>query len=185
MTIRRSDIKQEARATGVALVKAAGIVLLAGTLSGPSFGADDGGSRHQLNPGVRPGDVVILRRVEPAPVNRVKRHEGPITSRVNARDAVINTQQRINGITAVSLTDERAAGVRGSVQGAMNTLHRTLGTSGQPRSGGAAGGAGNRAASSLGGGSGGGGGVAGRVTSATSGISGTVGQALSPLAGRN
>ncbi|HSH49435.1 MAG TPA: hypothetical protein VK991_12695, partial [Halomonas sp.] len=152
MMIRRSGIRQEARAAGVALAKAAGIVLLAGTLSGPSFGADSSGSGHQLNPGVRPGDVVILRRVESAPVNRVKRHAGPITSRVNARDAVIGTQQRISGITAVSLTDERAAGVRGSVQGSMNSLHRTLGTNGQPRNGGAAGGASNRAASGLGGG---------------------------------
>lgn len=167
------------------VAKAAGAVLLVGVLSGPSFSAAAGAAGHQLNPGVKPGDIVVMRRVEPAPINRVKRYGGPITSRVNPRDTVIDTQQQINGVQAVSLTDVQAAGVRGSVQGSMNTLHRTLGTDSQRMNSGLAGGAGSRTGSSLGGGVGGGGGVAGRVTSATSGLAGTIGKAMSPLTGRN
>lgn len=165
--------------------KAAGALLLAGVLSGPSFSATDSSAGHQLNPGVKPGDIVIMRRVEPAPVNRVKRYGGPITSRVNPRDTVIDTQQRINGVQAISLTDDRAAGIRGSVQGSMGSMHQVLGTGSQQMNSGLAGGAGSRTASSLGGGISGGGGVAGRVTSATSGLGGTIGKALSPLTGRN
>lgn len=159
-------------------------VLFTAALSGSWVAVADTPAGHQLNPGVKPGDVVILRRVEAAPINRVKRHGGPVTSRVNARDTVIDAQQRINGINAVSLTDERAAGVRSSVQGSMGSLHRTLGTHSRVVNGEALGST-NRATSSLGGGSTGGGGVASRVTSATSGIAGSIGQALSPLTGRD
>ncbi|GAB2727111.1 hypothetical protein GCM10027172_21840 [Halomonas garicola] len=162
--------------------RAAGVALLTVALSAPGVAIADAATGHQLKPRVRPGDIVIQRRVEAAPINRVERHGGPITSKVNVRDTV---QQRLNGINAVSLTDERAAGIRGSVQGSLAPLHHTLGTS--SRMNGAAGSTSQRAAGSLGGGSGGGGGggVAGRVTSATSGISGTVGRALSPLTGRD
>jgi len=163
----------------LAINRAAGVALLAVALGGPCVASADAAAGHQLKPRVRPGDIVIQRRVEAAPINRVERHGGPITARVNVRDRV---QQQLNGINAVSLTDERAAGIRGSVQTSLAPLHRTLGTNGQLVSGSS-----NRAASSLGGGSGGGGGggIAGRVTSATSGISGTIGRALSPLTGRD
>lgn len=163
-----------------AINQAAGVALLAVALGMPGVASADTAAGHQLKPRVRPGDIVIQRRVEGAPINRVERYGGPITSRVNVRETV---QQQLNGINAVSLTDERAAGIRGSVQSSLAPLHRTLGTDSQ-RVNGATGGASNRAASSLGGGSGGGG-VAGRVTSATSGISGTIGRALSPLTGRD
>ncbi|MDN6298289.1 MAG: hypothetical protein L0J54_09745 [Halomonas sp.] len=166
--MKRLDIHQTAR-----------VALLAAAIGGPGAAAADAATDYQLKPRVRPGDIVIQRRVEAAPLNRVERHGGPITSRQNAR---ITVQEQLSGIDAVSLTDERAAGVRGSVQNSLAPLHRTLGTgSRQP------GARSNRAASSLGGGStgGGSGGIAGQVTSATSGISGTVGRALSPLTGRD
>lgn len=165
-----------------AINQAAGVALLAVALSVPGIASADAATDYPLKPRVRPGDVVIQRQVEAAPINRVTRYGGPITSRVNVRDTV---QQQLNGINAVSLTDERAAGIRGSVQRSLGSLHRTLGTENQVVRGGSPGRASNRAASSLGGGSGGGGGVAGRVTSATSGISGTIGRALSPLTGRD
>lgn len=159
------------------------VVLLMVAVSGSGAVVADAATDYQLKPRVRPGDIVIQRRVEAAPINRVERHGGPITSKVNVRDTV---HQRLNGINAVSLTDERAAGIRGSVQSPMDTLHRTLGTDSQ-RFSGAAGGVSNRAASSLGGGSSGSGGsgISGQVTSATSRMSGAIGRALSPLTGRD
>lgn len=162
-----------------AINQAASVAVLAVALGVPGIASADAATGYQLKPRVRPGDIVIQRRVEGAPINRVERYGGPITYRVNVRETV---QQRLSGINAVSLTDERAASIRGSVQRSLEPLHRTLGTDSQ-RINGATGGASNRAASSLGGGSGGG--VAGRVTSATSGISGTIGRALSPLTGRD
>lgn len=164
-----------------AINQAAGVALLAVALGVPGAAIADTAAGHQLKPRVQPGDIVIQRQVEAAPINRVKRYGGPITSRVNVRDTV---QQQLNGINAVSLTDERAAGIRGSVQSSLDPLHRTLGTDSQ-RVNGATSGASHRVANSLGGSSGRGGGVAGRVTSATSGISGTIGRALSPLTGRD
>jgi len=172
MTIQRLKVIRFARLT-----------LLTSLLVGASasIGAADTGSSHQLNPGVRPGDVVILRRVEPVPIGRSDRHDGPIEARVNARDSAMALQQRLTGIQAISLSDERAAGIRGSVGGAMKPLHRALGTGTQASRGtaGSAGGS-HRAPASLGGGS-----ATGSIGSVTSGLSGTVGKALSPLTGRN
>lgn len=165
-----------------AINRAASAVLLAAALGSSWAASADSATGYQLNPGVQPGDIVIQRRVEGAPVNRVKRHEGPITSRVNARQMV---QERLQSIGAVSLTDERAAGIRGSVQSSLGSLSRTLGTDSQRLRGGAAVRESNRAASSLGGGSGGSGSVSSQVTSATSRMSGTLGRALSPLTGRD
>lgn len=165
-----------------AINQAAGVALLAVALGVPGVVSADAETVYQLNPRVRPGDIVIQRRVEGAPINRVKRHGGPITSRVNVRETV---QQRLQGISAVSLTDERAAGIRGSVQSSLGSLNRTLGTDNQQVRGRALGGESNRAASSLGGGSGGGGGISGQVTSATSRMTGTIGRALSPLTGKD
>ncbi|SEL05134.1 hypothetical protein SAMN04488129_106114 [Halomonas daqiaonensis] len=153
--------------------------ILVGSFAGTSTA--DTGSTQQLKPGVRPGDVVILRRVEPVPVGRSDRHAGPIESRVNARDSAMDLQQRLPGVQAISLSDDRAAGIRSSVQGPVNSLHRALGTDSK-RTGGAAshGASSSRVTGSLGGGRAG-----GRVTSVTSGLSGTIGKALSPLTGRN
>ncbi|WP_146131963.1 hypothetical protein [Halomonas ventosae] len=124
---------------------------------------------------------MILRRVEPVPVGRSDRHAGPIESRVNARDSAMNLQQQLTGVQAISLSDERAAGIRSSAQGPIGSLHRALGTDSKRTRGAASHGASsNRVAGSLGGGSAG-----GSVTSVTSGLSGTIGKALSPLTGRN
>ncbi|GKW48763.1 hypothetical protein [Halomonas sp. NCCP-2165] len=140
----------------------------------------------ERNPGVNPGDIVVLRRVEPAPIGRGDRHAGPIVSKVNTRDGAMEIQQRLEGgdldvnhVTALS--DDQAAGVSSGVTG-MGAMHRILGTGSHARAGaeGHAGQALSRAAGSLGGG-----GVAGGVSAATSNISGTVGQALAPLSGRN
>lgn len=166
----------------LAINRAASAALLAVAFGSPWVAVADTATGYQLNPRVRPGDVVIQRRVEGAPINRVKRHGGPITSRVNVRETV---QGRLQGIDAVSLTDERAAGIRGSVQSSLGSLNRTLGTDNQLVRGGASGGDSNRAASSLGGGSGGGGSISSKVTSATSRMSGTVGRALAPLTGKD
>lgn len=140
----------------------------------------------QRNPGVNPGDIVVLRRVEPAPIGRADRHAGPIVSKVNTRDNAMEIQRRlqsgdldVNRFTALS--DDQAAGVSSGVTG-MGAMHRILGTGSHARSGaeGHAGQALSRSAGSLGGG-----GVAGGVSAATSNISGTVGQTLAPLSGRN
>lgn len=160
-----------------AINQAASVAVLAVALGVPGIASADAATGYQLNPRVRPGDIVIQRRVEGAPINRVERHGGPITSRVNVRETV---QHELSGINAVSLSDERAAGIRGSVQNSLDPLHRALGTDSQRANARS-----NRAAGSLGGGSSSGGGVAGQVTSATSGISGTIGRALSPMTGRN
>lgn len=177
MSTKHLDTK---RAKGVAR-----IALLMAAIASPGLAVADSATGHQLNPGVNPGDIIIQRRVEAAPINRVNRHSGPISSRVNARDGAVAVQQQLTGVSAISLTDERAAGIRSSVQSSMGSLHRTLGTDSQLVNGGASGGVNNRVTSSLGGGSRAGGGVAGRVTSATSGISGNIGRALSPLTGRD
>lgn len=172
MTIQRLQVTRLARFT-----------LLTSLLIGSSasVGAADTGASHRLNPGVRPGDVVVLRRVEPVPVGRSDRHDGPIEARVNARDNAMALQQRLTGIQAISLSDERAAGIRGSVGGSMGPLHRALGTDSQlSRGTTASAGGSHRAPASLGGGS-----ATGSIGSITSGLSGTVGKALSPLTGRN
>lgn len=92
-------------------------------------------------------------------------------------------QQRLEGgdLDAnrfTALSDDQAAGVSSGVVG-MGAMHRILGTT-RPGAEGHAGQALSRASGSLGGG-----GVAGGVSAATSNISGTVGQALAPLSGRN
>lgn len=140
----------------------------------------------QRNPGVNPGDIVVLRRVEPAPIGRADRHAGPIVSKVNVRDSAMEIQQRLEGGDLdvnrfMALSDDQAAGVSSGVTG-MEAMQRILGTGSHARPGGEghAGPALSRAAGSLGGG-----GVAGGVSAATSNISGTVGQALAPLSGRN
>lgn len=156
----------------------------AGMLGHATVGAADSSAQHNLNPGVRPGDVVILRRVDPAPIGSVDRHAGPIPSRVNVRDSGMDIQRQLTGGGIVALSDDRAAGVRSSVQ---STVGRALnpGSDALVRNGGhGVGSNSNRVAGSLGGGSGAGGGIAGSVTSATSGIAGTVGNALSPFTGR-
>lgn len=157
----------------------------AGVMAHTSLGvAADPSAHHNLNPGVRPGDVVIIRRVEPAPIGSVDRHAGPIPSRVNVRDGGMDIQRQLVGGGIVALSDDRAAGVRSSVQ---SSVGRALnpGSSALMRNGGQGGSASsNRVAGSLGGGSGVGSGIAGSVTSATSGIAGTVGNALSPFTGR-
>lgn len=167
---------------GLQLTKFARRTLLTGLLIGGSLGVAvaDTATHQQLKPGVRPGDVVILRRVEPVPVGRSDRHDGPIEARVNARDSAMALQQRLIGVQAISLSDERAAGIRSSVGGAIDPLHRALGTDRQmaPGSPGNAIGS-HRAPSSLGGGS-----ATGSIGAITSGLAGTVGQALSPLTGR-
>lgn len=150
----------------------------------PAGTAADPSAQHNLNPGVRPGDVVIIRRVGPAPIGSVDRHAGPITSRVNVRDSGVDLQRQLSGGGIVALSDDRAAGVRSSVQ---SSVGRALspGSDALVRNGGqGVGSSSSRVAGSLGGGSGAGGGIAGSVTSATSGIAATVGNALSPFTGR-
>lgn len=146
-----------------------------------SVGAAADSTRHNLNPGVMPGDVVIMRRVEPAPAGSVSRHGGPIPSRVNARDPGMEVQGQLTGGGFLALSDEQAAGVRSSGLGTPGH-NQGYGSAinGAGLQGERAMGASNRAAGSLGGGSGVGG-ITGQVTSATSGISNTIGQALSPF----
>lgn len=149
----------------------------------PSAAADPS-AHHNLNPGVRPGDVVLVREVEPAPIRSVDRHAGPIPSKVNVRDSGMDIQRQLTRGGIVALSDDRAAGVRSSIQSSMGRALNS-GSSALVRNGGQGGGASsNRVAGSLGGGSGVGSGIAGSVTSATSGIAGTVGNALSPFTGR-
>lgn len=150
----------------------------------PSLGFADGSTQHNLNPGVRPGDVVLIREVEPAPIRSVERHGGPIRSRVNVRDRGVGIQRQLSGGGIVALSDDRAAGVRSSVQDSVGRALNS-GSGALMRNGGHGESAGsNRAAGSLGGGSGVGSGISGSVTSATSGIANTVGNALSPFTGR-
>lgn len=156
--------------------------IAAGMMAHASMGvAADPSAQPHLNPGVRPGDVVILRRVEPAPIGSVDRHAGPISSRVNVLDSGMDIQRQLTSGGIVALSDDRAAGVRSSVQGSVGGALNP-GSDALVRNGGGVGS--NRVAGSLGGGSGAGGGIAGSVTSATSGIAGTVGNALSPFTGR-
>lgn len=149
----------------------------------PFLGSADGSTNPNLNPGVRPGDVVLIREVEPAPIRSVERHGGPITSRVNVRDRAMEVERQLTSGGIVALSDDQAAGVRGSVQNSMGSLHRSLVSDNRLANGSVSSGNSNRAASSLGGGSKAGG-ISSRVTSATSGIAGTVTGALSPLTGR-
>ncbi|WNK20470.1 hypothetical protein P1P91_01930 [Halomonas piscis] len=162
------------------------VTLLAAAIGGPGAVAADSALEHKLKPRVRPGDIVIQRQVEAAPINRVERHGGPITSRVNVKETV-QQKMKSNGVNAVLLTDERAAGIRGSVQSSLGSLNHTLDTDNQRVHGRAIGGESHRAASSLGGGSGGSGGsgISGQVTSATSRMSGAIDRALSPFTGRD
>ncbi|MBB3189576.1 hypothetical protein [Halomonas cerina] len=151
--------------------------LLVVALATPAAGlqADDGTSGARLNPGVLPGDIVILRDVDSAVYGQVERHAGEITSRVNARHGALEAQQRLIGIQAISLSDERAASIHGGVQGSIHHLHRALGT--HPGMGARATGSASRAPSVLGGSAG------GSVRSLTSGIADTLDGALAPLTG--
>ncbi|NAW33709.1 hypothetical protein [Halomonas alimentaria] len=144
--------------------------------------AADASTQHRLNPGVRPGDIVIMREVEPTHIRSVDRYAGPITSRANVRDAGMEMQRRLVSGGVVALSDDRAAGVRST---AVSTAGVALRHTELLRTGleGVEVGS-RRAASPLGGGSASGG-VAGRVTSATAGIAGSVNRALAPLTGRN
>ena len=165
-----------------------GMVVAGLTVAGITLGASqqvaaDASTRHNLNPGVRPGDIVIMREVEPTPIRSVDRHAGPIRSRVNPRDSAMGVPERLNTVGIVPLSDNRAAGVssgalghQGQVITSTNSLaHRVVEGMGAGTS---------RVAGAQGGGSAAGG-IAGRVTSATSGIAGNVTRALSPLTGRN
>ncbi|MCW4149593.1 hypothetical protein OM427_08630 [Halomonas sp. 18H] len=180
----KTAFQYRARPSGRIALKGRGFIkgmsvmmLAAGTgLAAPSVWADQVGQ--QLNPGVRLGDVVLVRRVEPMPMRVVDKHSGPITSRVNARDRGLEARSQVQGATVIALTDERAAGIRGSVTRAVSAGVgqgmdgvRASGGSGDLSHIGAMG-------RSLGGS---GGGIAGQVTSATGGISDTIGGAMAPL----
>lgn len=146
--------------------------------------ADVAAGQHNLNPGMKAGDIVIMRRVEPAALGSVDRHGGPIAAKVNTRDSGMAAQRELTAKGGIlSLSDEQAAGVRGSALGSMSHFQGGAATSNNValQSGRTTIRATNQVAGALGGGRGGSGGVAGTVTSATSGIANTVGQALSPL----
>lgn len=158
------------------------IIFFAATQGAANARADAAAGQHHFNPGVRAGDIVIMRRVEPAPIGSVDRHGGPIPAKVNTRDPGMDAQRKLTAEGGIlSLSDEQAAGVRSSALG--STIHFQGGTT-----------AGNVALNNsrttlratnqvtdVLSGSRGGRGIAGSVTSATSGISNTVGQALAPL----
>lgn len=145
--------------------------------------ADVVANQHNLNPGVRAGDIVIMRRVEPAPIGSVDRHGGPIPAKVNTRDPGMEAQRNLTREGGIlSLSDEQAAGVRSSALGTSGHLQGSGATTNSValHSGRTTIRATNQVTGALGGGRGSGG-IAGSVTSATSGIANTVGQALSPL----
>lgn len=100
---------------------------------------------------------------------------GEITSVVNARNGVLEAQQRLTGIQAILLCDERAAGIRSSVHRPVDHLHRALGT--RPGTDAHTTGSASRAPSALGGS------AVGHVRASTSGIADTLGLALAPLTG--
>jgi|GEM_PF-2330189 len=136
-----------------------------------------------LRPGVRPGEIVVIREVEPAPFGQVNRDSGPIRARADlmqsSRMAQATTAQlgnQTSGITAVMLNDTQAAGISSGVGGSMAQLHRSLGTGSSLGAGGNV--QSNRVAGSIGGGAAGGG-----VIGATSGIASTITGALAPLTG--
>ncbi|GEN23361.1 hypothetical protein [Halomonas cupida] len=142
-----------------------------------------------LRPGVRPGEIVIIREVEHAPVGQVNRDSGPIRARadlihssVMANRATHRIHGQMSGATAVMLSDSQAAGITSGVSSGIGRMHQVLGTSAIS--------SGNNMNNSqrLGGtpsGTGGGARVGGGVVGATSGIANTVTGALAPLgAGR-
>ncbi|WP_163558646.1 hypothetical protein [Halomonas sp. NO4] len=154
-------------------------VLMMGVATIASYAEAD--ENHRLRPGVEPGDVVILRRVEAVPAGQVDRHSGPIVSKVNARNGGLAERQNVLGIQAIALSDDRASGIRSSVQGPIGSLHSMLGTERAVSRGAMSNGSSvSRAVS----GSVGGGNAGGSVGAVTSGISGTIGNALSPLTGQ-
>ncbi len=147
-------------------------------------GVEEARGEQNLRPGVRPGEVIILREVEPAAFGQSDRVGGPIRARADLRrntelnEAVTReTHRQLSGVRAVVLTDDRAAGISSGASLGMPQLHRTLGTDVSGRSGSVSARSG-QAAGSLGGGSAGGG-----VVGVTSGLAGTIKGALSPLTG--
>lgn len=91
------------------LVISVSVMLLCAVLA-PSLKAAD---LHQA----KPGEIVIMREVTPQPHNRVDQ-EGPIISKVDLKPEPIATEYLVDpvnrSIKAIALTDEQAAGVRGS-----------------------------------------------------------------------
>lgn len=148
------------------------------------MGVEEALGQQNLRPGVRPGEVIILREVEPAAFGQSDRVGGPIRARADLRrNTELNetvtheTQRQLSGVRAVALTDARAAGISSGNSLGMPQLHRALGTDVSGRSNAAQTRSG-QAAGSLGGGSAGGG-----VVGITSGLAGTIKGALSPLTG--
>ncbi|ALM51631.1 hypothetical protein BJB45_03030 [Halomonas huangheensis] len=142
-----------------------------------------------LRPGVMPGEIVVIREVEHAPVGQVNRDSGPIRARADlihssemASRATHRIHGQMKGVTAVMLSDSQAAGVSSGVHSGIGRMHQALGTSGALGSGSAVN------SQRLGGtpaGSGGGARIGGGVVGVTSGIADTVTGALAPLtAGR-
>lgn len=154
--------------------------MVAAMLVGP--GVEEALGQQNLRPGVRPGEVIILREVEPAAFGQSDRVGGPIRARADLRrNTELNetvtqeTQRQLSGVRAVALTDARAAGISSGKSLGMPQLHRGLGTDAPGYSSAARSG---QAAGSLGGGS-----VGGGVVGITSGLADTVKGALSPLTG--
>ncbi|MCS3902987.1 hypothetical protein J2T55_000995 [Methylohalomonas lacus] len=90
-------------------------------------------SSPNLRPGVNPGEVVVIRRVEPAPMNRVDRDNGPITTKINLRRTGelsngVNNQvnNQLDGMMGIALSDSQAAGVH-STPAPARQLHQALG----------------------------------------------------------
>lgn len=82
-----------------------------------------------------PGEIVIMRKVTPQPVNRVDQ-QGPILSKADLRinkllnPRVERANQSINGIDAVALTDSEVAGVRSTPGGMVQQTLMGTGNAG-------------------------------------------------------
>ncbi len=91
-------------------------------------------SHPNLRPGVNPGEVVVIRRVEPAPMNRADRDNGPISTKINLRQTGelsggVNKQvnNELDGMIGIALSDSQAAGVH-STPAPARQLHQALRT---------------------------------------------------------
>ncbi|QEM80820.1 hypothetical protein [Halomonas binhaiensis] len=145
-----------------------------------------------LRPGVQPGEIVVMREVEPAYAGWVDRDNGPIRARADlmsgsrmANAATHRVHGQMQGVTAIMLSDSEAASISSGIGGATQRLHQALGTNPSASHRGSTGGLSGSISSGLGGHAGGAGGGIGGVRGVTSGIAGSVTGALAPLtAGR-
>lgn len=124
--MKRAITKAEFKDNNHALIISASVVFLCSIFASSLMAAD----LHQAEP----GEIVILREVTPQPHNRINQ-QGPILNKVDLRPDPTATEHLIipinKSIEVINLTDEQAAGVRGSAP-AGNMVREALSSDESP-----------------------------------------------------